>query len=186
MSKQETIKNIQKNFASRVKFERTKNNDDNANIFKALNDAKNKMLNDNCVSYLSKYRVNADFVNLSKTKSSRFNVKAIVKVARTMQAIMTKDVSLLDNHTRRVLFQIKHLKQDRAFKYDEMKSMQSTRVTTSLSTKLNDKLRSTYSAATCSTQTSSTMQMLRALKLTDKDDKITIDDNRLSFIQSAD
>jgi len=188
MSNTKAKTKIETAFAKREEYEIENKASDNK--FRELNKAKNAFMHESVQAFIDAENFDMSFLNTQTNKASRFSVKAALKVANIMHAIAAKKADLLDNHTRTIIEQFAHLAdKKRAYDYNELKSMQSASVTTSLSTSLNQDKRKAYDVATLSTQTSSTMQALRVLDLTERDtnekrkhERVKFSDKRLAFM----
>jgi len=117
---------------------------------------------------------NFAFINeASREVKEHFNIRAIEKLYKTLNALILQDSSKLDTHTRLILLQVIHVTQktkDENFKFSSrlLKAAQSVANSAKHATKLDQKLRKHYDGSTTSTQTSSTMNVLCALGLARK------------------
>jgi len=159
----------------------------NANMTRELERARAALTSESALSYMIRYRMNESHVARIYKEAQ----KTIFKIARTMIAIVDKDVNALDKYSRAVLRQVLHLKdQTRFYSYDQLKSMQSTSVTSNLSASLDMSERRVIAQSTLSAQTPTTIHALSMLNLCEtKDDnakkyvRFNIDRKDIEFVQ---
>ena len=120
------------------------------------------LLSDAALSYMLRKRFERKHIDAIYREAQ----KTIKKIARTMIAIVDKNIDALDRHTRSVLRQAYKLgDSERFYSYDELKSMQSTSVTTGLSASLNMSERHVIAQSTLSAQTPTSVHAIALLKL---------------------
>jgi hypothetical protein len=172
MLKQDTIiKRINKAFALREEYEIKENNKvdtKNDSIHKVLQRAKKLFMSEDAINYARRHDVDFSFVNVQTTAKSRRNAKSLVKTAQLMSALFSKAIHELDTHTHAIVKQALHMKQARTYSQSDLCAMQTTKVTTSLSTSLDQKARSTYTVNTAQSQASSSKMSFVDLELATK------------------